>query len=190
MWERSWLYLRKAGTVILGISIVMWFVTSYPRPEYFEVDRAIAAGEQFSEVEAQQLRQSEALRSSAAGRIGKVIEPAIAPLGFDWRLGVAMVGAFAAKEVFVSQMAIVYSLGGDDEEGLQSLSEYIRRDYSPAAGVALILFLLVATPCMATVAVTRREAGSWKFAILQFFGLTAMGYGLAFLAYNIVSLFC
>ena len=190
MWERSWLYLRKAGTVILGISVVMWFVTSYPRPEHFDVDRAIAAGAQYSELEAQRLRQSEALQASAAGRIGKLIEPAIAPLGFDWKLGVAMVGAFAAKEVFVSQMAIVYSMGGEEEDGLDSLSEFIRRDYTPAAGVALILFLLVATPCMATVAISRREAGSWKFAILQFLGLTVMGYALAFAAYQIISLFC
>lgn len=203
MWERSWLYLRKAGTVILGISVVMWVITAYPRPEVYEVDRALAAGElvlvddgaptgpaRLSIGEVEHRRQSEALRFSVAGTLGRAIEPVITPLGLDWKLGVAMVGSFAAKEVFVSQMAIVYSLGGDDSDEGSSLSEFIRRDYSPAAGVALILFLLIATPCMATVAVTRRESASWRFAMMQFAGLTALGYAIALAAYQIISLFC
>ena len=203
MWERSWLYLRKAGTVILGISVVMWVITAYPQLDSYEVDRALETGEltvvahgtalspgEVTESEVEQLRQGEALRASVAGQIGTVMEPVIAPLGFDWKLGVAMVGSFAAKEVFVSQMAIVYSLGGEEEDGVDSLSEYIRRDYSPAAGVALILFLLIATPCMATLAVTRREAGTWRFALLQFGGLTLLGYVIALAAYQIVGLFC
>jgi ferrous iron transport protein B len=203
MWERSWLYLRKAGTVILGISVVMWVITAYPKPDSYEVDRALAAGElslvaesipgepgSITELEAERRRQSESLRASLAGQLGTFIEPVIAPLGFDWKLGVAMVGSFAAKEVFVSQMAIVYSLGGEEGDGIESLSEYISRDYSPAAGVALILFLLIATPCMATLAVTRRESGTWRFALLQFSGLTLLGYGVALIAYQIVSLFC
>ncbi len=189
MWERSWLYVRKAGTVILAISVVMWLMTSYPKPDRFVVDTEIAAGLEISPEAAEHRRQAEALRYSVAGQVGTIIEPVIAPLGFDWRLGVAMVGAFAAKEVFVSQMAIVYSLGGDEEAGSASLSEYIRRDYSPAAGISLILFLLIATPCMATVAVTRREAASWRFALLQFFGLTGLGYVVALAGYHLVGLF-
>jgi ferrous iron transport protein B len=203
MWERCWLYLRKAGTVILGISVVMWVITAYPQLESFEVDRALAAGDlmlvseiipgesdSITELDAERRRQSESLRASVAGQLGIIIEPVIAPLGFDWKLGVALVGSFAAKEVFVSQMAIVYSLGGEADDGIESLSEYISRDYSPAAGVALILFLLIATPCMATLAVTRRESGTWRFALLQFGGLTLLGYGIALVAYQIVSLFC
>ena len=99
-----------------------------------------------------------------------------------------MVGAFAAKEVFVAQMGIVYSMGETDEESA-GLRETLARDYSPLVGLSLMLFLLIATPCMATVAITRREAGSWKWALLQFFGLTAVAYIVSLVVYQVGSLF-
>lgn len=225
MGERSWLYLRKAGTIILAISLIMWFATSYPKPNSYQLDRDVKAGkvvvvqvkhpkgtsdkakkkrEQaalaaaranagkgvavLSETQAENRRKAEALRYSVAGHIGRGMEPLIRPLGFDWKIGTALVGAFAAKEVFVSQMGIVYSLGEVSEES-KSLRSTLARDYSPLVGLSLMIFLLIATPCMATVAVTRRESGRWKWALLQFGGLTVIAYVLALLVFQIGSLF-
>ncbi len=187
MTDRSWIYLRKAGTVILGVSILMWAATSYPKLSEYRVDAEITAGQELSESEVTSRRAAEDLEFSVAGRFGKFLEPVVAPLGFDWRLATAMVGAFAAKEVFVSQMNIVYSLGETDQESAP-LRERLGDDYSPVTGISLILFLLIATPCMATVAVTRRESGSWRWAALQFFGLTAFAYVLSLLVFQIGSL--
>ena len=189
MIQRSWLYLRKAGTIILGVSVLMWLLTAYPKPDSYEVDRqATADSVQLSEGQLETARKAEDLRYSAAGRVGRFLEPVFAPMGFDWKLGTAMLGAFAAKEVFVSQMGIVYALGETDEESMP-LRERIQHDYTPLTGISLIIFLLIATPCMATVAVTRRESGSWKWAALQFFGLTFLAYVLATLVYQVGSLF-
>ncbi|MBL6976090.1 MAG: ferrous iron transport protein B [Deltaproteobacteria bacterium] len=186
MTERSWLYVRKAGTVILGISIVLWFLTSYPKPGSYRVDEQAKAG-LVDEQEAESARASEDLRHSIAGRIGSAIEPILAPLGFDWKLGTAMIGAFAAKEVFVSQMGIVHSLGETSEESVP-LRESLSREYSPLVGLSLMLFLLVSAPCMATIAVTRRESGRWKWALLQLGGLTAVAWMISFSVYQIGSL--
>ncbi len=209
MTERSWLYLRKAGTIILGVSILMWFFTSYPKTKSYEVDTEIEAGrilvsdsptnkntdknsdsnpEVISPAQLANRRAAEDLENSVMGHIGRIMEPAIEPLGFDWRIGTAMLGAFAAKEVFVSQMGIVFSLGETGEDS-QSLHETLHREYSPLVGFSLMLFLLIATPCMATVAVTRRESGSWKWALLQFFGLTAIAYVISLLVFQIGKLF-
>lgn len=189
MTERSWLYLRKAGTVILSISIVMWVITAYPKKTSYDVDARIAAGEiqPLDDAELEAARAAEDLRHSVAGRIGAAMEPAIRPLGFDWKIGTALVGAFAAKEVFVAQMGIVYSMG-ESEEAASDLQATLRRDYSPLVGFSLMLFLLIATPCMATIAVTRRESGSWKWALLQLGGLTGVAYLVSLVVYQIGSL--
>ncbi len=185
MGERAWLYLRKAGTVILGISILMWFVTAYPKKESYEVDAAVAAGQvQLTDAELANARAAEDLRHSAAGRLGRALEPAVRPLGFDWKLATGMVGAFAAKEVFVAQMGIVYSLGEADEESV-GLRETLAREYTPLTGLSLMLFLLIATPCMATIAVTRRESGSWRWALFQFGGLTAVAYLVSLVVFQV-----
>ncbi|NOZ01559.1 MAG: ferrous iron transport protein B [Deltaproteobacteria bacterium] len=185
MVERAWIYLRKAGTVILGISILMWFLTSYPKKDAYEVDARIAAGTvQMTRTEIQNARAAEDLRYSTAGRIGRFLEPAIRPLGFDWKIGTAMIGAFAAKEVFVSQMGIVHSLGKIDDES-EGLREKLAREYSPLVGLSLMLFLLVSAPCMATIAVTRRESGRWKWALLQLGGLTAVAYIISLLVFQV-----
>jgi ferrous iron transport protein B len=183
MVDRSLSYLRKAGTVILAISILLWILANYPQPNGYTVDTEIAAGATYSQQEAQGLRAAEALEYSAMGRLGKFLQPAFAPLGFDARLVTASLGAFAAKEVFVSQMSIVYALGEEGSPG--DLGDKLRANYSPLVGVSMIIFLLVGTPCMATLAITRRETASWKWAWLQFGGLTALAYLLAMLAFNV-----
>ncbi len=182
MMERAWLYLQKAGTVILAISIVMWFITAYPKAAEPAVAPTVIAPA------AEQRQTARDLEHSFAGRLGRWMEPALAPMGLDWKVGVGLVGAFAAKEVFVAQLGIVYALGEIDEESVP-LRAALARDYPPHAGLALMLFLLIATPCMATVAVTRRESGSWRWALLQFGGLTALGYVIAVLTFQIGRLF-
>lgn len=189
MSERAWVYLSKAGTVILAVSILLWFVSAYPKKQVYDVDAQVAAGSvSLSEDEIAEARGGEDLRYSAAGRVGKFIEPAIAPMGFDWKLGTSMIGAFAAKEVFVANLGIVYSMGEADENSTD-LRDRLSRDYTPLVGFSLMLFLLIATPCMATFAVTRRESGSWKWAALQLGGLTGIAYLLSTLVYQIGRLF-
>jgi ferrous iron transport protein B len=181
----------------------MWCITAYPVKPRYDVDAARAAGHVqvitedggsaapappgVEPITASQLanrRAAEALRYSLAGRIGGALEPVLAPLGFDWKIGTALIGAFAAKEVFVAQMGIIYAMGETDE-GSSDLQATLRRDYSPVVGVSLMLFLLIATPCMATVAVMRRESGGWKWPLVQFGGLTAIAYLLSLLVYQL-----
>ena len=182
MIERSWLYLRKAGTVILAISVLMWVATSYPKlePRHGSSSETHTATVQRSADE----QASAALRHSVAGRVGTAMEPLLRPLGFDWRIGIAMVGAFAAKEVFVAQMGIIYAMGETDENS-HTLRAALARDYSLAAGLALMVFLLIGTPCMATLAVTRRESGSWKWALVQMVGLTTVAYLAALVVFQV-----
>jgi ferrous iron transport protein B len=189
MAQRSWLYLRKAGTVILGISILLWVVTAFPKPASYAVDAEVQQGATLTAEEVAARRSAEDLRYSLAGRFGLAIEPVLRPLGFDWKIATGMVGAFAAKEVFVAQMGIVYSMGEASSEGSAGLRSALRRDYSPLVGLSMILFLLVGTPCMATFAVTRRESGSTKWALLQFAGLTAIAYLLSLLVYQVGRVF-
>jgi ferrous iron transport protein B len=136
-----------------------------------------------SEDELAHRRASEDLEYSIAGRIGHGLEPLFRPLGFDWRILTAMVGAFAAKEIFVAQMGIVYSLA-TGEKGGESLRAVLARDYSPLVGLSMILFLLIATPCMATFVVTRRESGKWGYALLQLGGLSAIAYLISLFVYQ------
>lgn len=174
MWEKSWMYLRKAGTIILAISIVMWFLSSYPK-----VSQSFALNE--NQV------QTEQLSYSFAGRIGKVIEPVIKPLGFDWKIGTGMLGAFAAKEVFVAQLGIIFSVGEADENSL-SLREKLKNNYTPLIGFCVIIFMLISAPCMATITITKQESGSWKIAMMQLFGLTIMAYLITFAIFQVGSL--
>ncbi len=185
MWERAGIYLKKAGTVILGVSVLLWALTTFPRPSEADTARFDAAREEIlagGHAEEEELleqvdfREAEAaLRHSWAGRIGVMMEPVIRPMGFDWRIGTALIGAFAAKEVFVAQLGIVYSVGEADEDS-DSLRDKLRENYSPLAALSIMLFNLVSAPCMATIAVTRRESNSWGWALLQLGGLTVLAW--------------
>ncbi|MHC4756628.1 MAG: ferrous iron transport protein B [Planctomycetota bacterium] len=172
-WHRGWLYLKKAGTIILGISIILWFAMNFPRPNPESLKG-------MSPETAQQKR----LEYSVVGRIGLAIEPAIKPLGFDWKIGTALVGATAAKEVFVSQLGIVYTVGSSDEGSKHTLREKLQENYTPLTGFCVILFCLIYAPCVATVAITRQETNSWRWPLLQFFGLTVLAYLLTLIVYQ------
>jgi ferrous iron transport protein B len=176
-WDRGWMYLQKAGTVILGFSILLWVMGTYPKTSPEQL-----AG--LNDLERHSIR----LQNSFTGQIGKALEPALKPIGFDWKIGTALIGAFAAKEVFVSQIAIVYSLN-DQHNGIEALRHRIREDYSALTGFCIMLFCLIGTPCMATFAITSREAGSWRWAVLQYAGLTALAYGVTLIVYQVGKLF-
>jgi ferrous iron transport protein B len=188
MRSRSWLYLRKAGTIILGISILLWALTRYPQLPNDTAEQAHRA-QTFEEADAAADAPSASaeLAHSFAGRIGRAIEPVLKPLGFDWRIGTALIGAFAAKEVFVAQLGIVFSI--DEASGdAGSLRKKLRTAYSPLTAFCIMLFCLTGMPCMATVAVTRHETNSWKWALFQLGGLTALAYVLTLLVYQAGSL--
>lgn len=215
MWERAWLYLRKAGTVLLGISIILWAFTTYPRKTVFDRDytaeseivaqqivmQTRAAGETslsdeeilanstaYAESVAQMEneKQAEVLAYTVTGRIGHFLQPVLNTMGFDWRIGTALIGAFAAKEVFVSQLGIVYSVGEADEESV-ALRDQLHASYSPLVAFCIMLFCLVSAPCMATIAVTKRESNSWKWAGFQLAGLTVLAFILTVAVFQIGS---
>ena len=170
--------MKKAGTIILGLSIILWALMSYPKPSASALE-----GMSYEEAEAAKLEYS------VIGRVGKGIEPALKPLGFDWKIGTALIGATAAKEVFVTQLGIVYSVGKpEDEEYKFRLSSELQQTYSRLTAFCVMLFCLIYAPCAATVVITRQEAGSWKWAAFQFFGLTALAYILTLIVYQVGSL--
>lgn len=176
MWQRGWMYLRKAGTIILAISIMLWAAGSYPKPNQKSLQG-------LNPEQAQQTK----LQYSVIGRFGRAIEPALRPLGFDWKIGTALIGATAAKEVFVSQLAIVYAVDSGDESS-QTLREKLQAAYTPLTGFCIMLFCLISTPCVATVVITKQETNSWGWAAFQFLGLTVLAYALTLIVYQFGSL--
>lgn len=172
-WQRGWMYLRKAGTIILAISILLWLASSFPKPSH----------ESLRDSSPEQVQQKR-LEYSLMGRFGRVIEPVLRPLGFDWKIGTALIGATAAKEVFVSQLAIVYAVGSEDE-GTKTLRQRLQANYTPLTGFCIMLFCLIYAPCVATIAMTRQETGSWGWAALQFVGLTILAYMITFVVFQV-----
>jgi len=203
--DRAGLFVQKAGTVILAVSIVLWFLASYPKnAEVKPLEKRLQTLEQSMKSDAARgaraevtVKRAEAaqvqneiagvsLRDSFAGRAGRLIEPAIAPLGFDWKIGIALLSSFAAREVMVSTMATVYNLGDADQTSV-SLRAKLRnaenpktgaRSYSPLMAVSLMVFFVLACQCMSTVAVVRRETNSWGWPIF----MVLMMNGLAWIA--------
>ncbi len=199
LWNRGGAYLKKAGTVILGISILLWAMQQWPGIPAREAEALAgrrAAAEALADGPARKDalaavggdEAEAALRASLMGRLGRGLEPVLRPCGFDWKLSTAMIGALAAKEVFVTQMGIIYALGGDSDEASAPLREKIRADYTPLAGFCVMLFCLISAPCMATIAVTRRESGSWRWALLQLGGLTLLAWVVTAAVFQVGSL--
>lgn len=177
MWERTWLYLKKAGTIILAISVLMWGIFTFPA-----VDQA---GKPFTTAAAQ-------MENSYGGRLGKAIAPVFSPLGFDWKTGVALLAGFGAKEVVVSTLGTLYSI--EDEEALtndegssvKSFAERAREQsgYSPLVAYVLMLFVLLYVPCMASIAVMKRETASWKWPMFTVAYTCVLAWVVAFLVYR------
>src|ERR1017187_9212631 len=199
MWDRSRLFLRRAGTVILGINILLWFLATYPRTE-----NGVMGKGSDGVMEKQIARDTnppssaelagEKLRHSFAGRMGHFIEPAIAPLGFDWKMGIGIISSFAAREVFVSTMSTVYNVGSADESesGKPALAQTLRMQtrpdgsplYTPLLAVTLMVFYVFALQCASTVAVVRRETNSWKWPVFQWLYMGALAWILAFITWH------
>jgi len=173
MWQRAWMYLKKAGTVILAISIILWALAAYPKPPE----------DSLANLTAEQAHQAQ-LEYSVIGRFGKTIEPGLKPLGFDWKIGTALIGATAAKEVFVSQLGIVYAVS-DDEDAAATLGDKLKKAYTPLTGFCIMLFCLIYAPCVATLAITKVETGSWRWPIFQFTYLTVLAYILTLITYQL-----
>ncbi|MFO1011327.1 MAG: ferrous iron transport protein B [Planctomycetota bacterium] len=203
MWQRSRSFLVGAGTVILGCTVVLWALLSFPKhaeiAERFDAQRAevartvadeTARAEQLADLDAEQ--SSEELRASFGGRLGHAIEPAIEPLGFDWKIGVGLVGAFAAREVFVSTLGVVYGAGKDADEESQTLRARIREEtrldgkpvYTPLVGLSLMVFFALACQCMSTLAAVYRETKSWRWPLFLFTYMTVLAWIASFAVYQ------
>lgn len=200
MWERSWLYLKKAGTVILAIAIIMWFLVSFPGsyPGMQEKEEALASAttavEQIQNPSDQDLFRVTNIKNdierlklehSFAGTLGKVMEPVFRPLGFDWRSSIALLAGLAAKEVVVSTLGTIYSMGEADEES-QGLRDAMRADpsFNPLKAYVLMLFALISVPCMATLAVIRRETNSWKWPVFSATYHFVLAWVICFVVYQ------
>jgi len=186
-WERTWQYIKKAGTVILAVSVLMWALMTMPSlPEeqaaQWETRVAASASEEAKQEIRYQQTQAE-LAHSFAGRLGNALSVVTAPLGFDWRTNVALVGGFAAKEVVVATLGTAYSLGEVDPEEAGGLSGRLARepDWNPLMAFGLMIFVMVYAPCFVTVAVIKKESGSWGWALFSVVYTTGLAYLLALL---------
>jgi ferrous iron transport protein B len=203
--DRAMVFLRKAGTVILGMSIVLWWLSAYPQAtppleaaamesQASQIETVDPAQAESLVAQAEQLAAQHQLEQSFIGRLGRAVEPIFAPLGYDWRLSIGVLTSFAAREVFVSTMSIILAAGSDDVADPQVIQriQTARRDdgvtpvLTTPAAASLLVFYVLAMQCLPTLAVTRRETGSWKWAGLQFGYMTALAWVMGFITYRIV----
>jgi ferrous iron transport protein B len=198
VWEKVKDFTLEAGKIILIISLVLWILSSYGPGQKMEIAK-IAATQSAQQLNLDEdatadLIASRQIEASYAGHIGKFLEPAIEPLGFDWKIGIALVTSFAAREVFVGTMATIYSIGSQEDEF--SIRERMAQEVNPKTGEkvynqatswSLLLFYVFAMQCMSTLAVVKRETNSWKWPAIQFFFMTGLAYLASFVAYQVLS---
>jgi ferrous iron transport protein B len=201
MWERAAVFLKEAGTIILALTIVLWALLSFPKPSAPVTVTAPTAAQHAPEapakagssavVPATATAARPAIDESFGGQLGKAIEPLIRPLGFDWKLGVGIIGAFAAREVFVSTLGLVYGLGDLDNEATP-LRQRLRAErqsdgrpaYTPLVGLSLMVFFALSCQCMSTLAVVRRETRSLRWPLFMFTYMTGLAYIASFIVYQ------
>jgi ferrous iron transport protein B len=173
MGDRALVFLKRAGTIILGASIILWFLATYPK----------TGGP----------TRSERLQQSFAGRAGKALEPLIAPLGFDWKIGIGLVSSLLQREMFVSTMGTIYNVETGDEYGTTSLRERMQSDvrpdtgtrvFTPLTGICLMVYYVLAMQCLSTVATMRRETNTWRWPLIQIGYMTALAYAATFVTYR------
>lgn len=191
MFLRAGLFLKRAGTVILAISILLWALTYFPRSSQQPAvgNQQIAQTENVEQPKADEGMQ---LRNSFAGKLGHLIEPVITPLGFDWKIGVALIASFAAREVLVSTLSIIYNVGKDADAESDTLTKAIRdakKDdgtpvWTPLTALTLMVFFVLAMQCMSTVAIVRRETNSWAWTLFMVGYMTGLAYFAAFITYQ------
>jgi ferrous iron transport protein B len=194
MMSRAGVFLREAGGVILVCTVVLWGLLSFPKQPTLDTDysamriqieREVMGDELQSELlRIDNLEAGEIFRKSYGARLGQSIEPVIEPLGFDWKIGIGLIGAFAAREVFVSTMGIVYGVSDEVDEGSESLRERIRNEkwadgrtvYTPLVGLSLMVFIALACQCMSTLAAVYRETNSWRWPVFMFVYMTSLAW--------------
>jgi ferrous iron transport protein B len=163
--DRSKVFLRRAGTVILGVAVVIWALTQLP----------LSNGKPPANI-----------ADSFAGHFGHAIEPVIHPLGFNWKIGIGLLTSLAARETIVSTLGTIYGVEGEGEHS-EGLQQALRNDLTPGGAFALLVFFAFALQCMSTVAVVRRETGGWKWPAVQFAYMTGLAYVCAFAANKLLS---
>lgn len=194
--EKTKDFVVNAGKIILAISIVLWFLASHGPSEQFknaeEIVMAQPGNAQLSEEEQNTAIASYKLRHSYIGIIGHVIEPVIRPLGYDWKIGIALVTSFAAREVFVGSLATIYSVGTEEKETIKTrlsgeINEWTgEKTFNFPTGISLLLFYAFAMQCMSTLAIVKRETYSWKWPLIQLVAMTGFAYVTALLAYQFI----
>jgi ferrous iron transport protein B len=196
VFEKVKAFVTEAGKTIIIVSVFLWFLASFGPSGKMEIAEkeanATATQSNMSESEKADLIASKRLEVSFAGYFGKAIEPAIRPLGFDWKIGIALLSSFAAREVFVGTMATIYSIGsaGEDDVSIRERMKAEKRPdgtlvYSMATALSLLIFYVFALQCMSTIAVVKRETRSWKYPIIQFLFMGALAYLGSLLVYNL-----
>ena len=194
VWEKTRTFITEAGKIILAISILLWIMASYgPGKDFYEADQIIFQDyPELNQAEMDIKVNSYKLEHSYIGILGKTIEPLILPLGYDWKIGIALICSFAAREVFVGTLATIYSVEGSEEDTIKNkMSSEVRADGKPlfnmASGISLMLFYAFAMQCMSTLAIVKKETNSWKWPTIQFFGMTLLAYIVAFSTYQILA---
>jgi ferrous iron transport protein B len=196
--EKTKAFTVDAGKIILALSIVLWFLASNGPESFRNAEQTVmeqVGDQQISQDELDQMIASAQLENSYIGIMGKTIEPAIEPLGYDWKIGIAVITSFAAREVFVGTLATIYSVESDDED-TSTIKERMAAEMNPdtgkprfnfAVGMSLLVFYAFAMQCMATLAIVKRETKSWKWPLIQLFGMGLLAYISAFSVFQIFS---
>ncbi len=202
--SRVRVFLTEAGTVILAITVVLWALFTFPRDD--DIAQTAEAARRAAELTTAPGDERDAalaaidgraarlqVEASIAGRLGRAIEPALEPLGFDWKLGVGIIASFAAREVLVSTLGLVYGLGDATDEDSTSLREAMRADrradgapvYTPLTGLSLLVFFVFAMQCMSTIAAVKRETGGWRWPLFQLVAMSVLAYGASLLVFQL-----
>ena len=192
MVDRAMAFLKRAGTIIFAISIVLWFLMNYPHRERTVEDEGVpgtVATAMDSSNEEESVLEGRELERSFAGQLGHALEPVFAPLGYDWRITVGVIASFAAREVFVSTMAIIYRVDAEKNTGLVEAFRDAKRDngeplFTPLTCLSVLIFFVFALQCVSTVAVVRRETASWSWPLFQFAYMSGFAWLMAFLVFQ------
>ena len=194
VWEKTRTFVAEAGKIILAISILLWIMASYgPGKDFNQAEQIVQQDyPELNDTDLEIKTNAYKLEHSYIGILGKTIEPVISPLGYDWKIGIALISSFAAREVFVGTLATIYSVESDSEDTIKNrMASEVRKDGSPlfnlASGISLMLFYAFAMQCMSTLAVVRKETNSWKWPMAQLFGMTLLAYLVAFSTYQILA---
>jgi ferrous iron transport protein B len=195
--EKTKAFILGAGKIILALSIVLWFLASNGLDSYKNAEKNTieqVANQNLPDNELQQKIASAKLENSYIGMMGKSIEPLIRPLGYDWKIGIALITSFAAREVFVGTLATIYSVEADDED-TSTIKEKMQSEVNPAtgekifnfpAGMSLLVFYAFAMQCMATLAIVKRETKTWRWPLIQLFGMTGFAYMCSLIVFQIL----